>query len=68
MSTQYPYLDLATKSCVAKCTSPMYQYAHLPTGQTVNGTCVKFCPTGFFAYLLNNTCVAKCPDGFYGDV
>ncbi len=46
----------------------MYQYAYMPTGQTVNGTCVKFCPPNFFAYLLNNTCVAKCPNGFYGDV
>lgn len=63
----YPYLDKASKSCVAVCTSVIYQFAYLPNGFTTQGTCVDFCPTGFFALLTNNTCVTKCPDGLYGD-
>jgi hypothetical protein len=42
----------------------------MPSGQTVEGECVQFCPTvgivHFFALLTNNTCVTKCPDGLYG--
>ena len=32
-----PYLDKAAKQCVSTCTSPVYQYAYLPVGQSTNG-------------------------------
>jgi hypothetical protein len=66
----FPYIDLALKSCVSNCSSPVYNYKYMPIGQTVNGQCVKFCPTvggiTFFALLTNNSCVTKCPNGLYG--
>jgi len=36
-SASFPYRDQASQTCVSKCTSPVYQYSHMPTGQTVNG-------------------------------
>lgn len=65
-SPSYPYIDQATQQCVAKCNSTIYQFAYMPSTQTVNGNCVKFCPNGTFALRTNNTCVTKCPNGLYG--
>jgi hypothetical protein len=64
----YPYLDKAVKSCVKKCTSSIYKFSYMPTGNTVEGECVKFCPNGTFALLTNNSCVSKCPNGLYGEI
>lgn len=66
-STLYPYLDKASQSCVSSCSSPMFQYGYLPAGQTVEGSCVTFCPTDFFTNFADNTCVGVCPDGYFGE-
>ncbi len=39
----------------------------MPANRIINGTCVDYCPTGFFALLTNHTCVTRCPTGLYGD-
>ena len=50
-STERPYLDKASKSCVSNCSSLIYRFSYMPLNQVINGTCVTFCPPGFFAYL-----------------
>lgn len=50
------------------CSSLVYRFAYMPLNQITNGTCVDYCPTGFFALLTTNQCVRKCPDGLYGDL
>lgn len=66
-STDLPYLDKASKSCVLNCTSLIYKFSYMPANRITNGTCVDYCPTGFFALLTNHTCVTRCPTGLYGD-
>jgi hypothetical protein len=65
-----PYLDKGVKQCVAKCSSPVYQYSYMPLGQTTGGSCVTFCPlvssVRYYALLSNNSCVRVCPSGLYG--
>lgn len=65
-SSALPYVDQSLQMCVAKCTTPVYQYSYMPSGQILNGICVKFCPSGTFALLSNNSCVTKCPNDYYG--
>lgn len=68
-STDRPYLDKASKSCVpvSQCSSLVYQFSYMPLNQIINGTCVKYCPPGFFALFNESRCVTGCPNGLYGD-
>lgn len=40
----------------------------MPANRVINGTCVDYCPPGFFALLTNHSCVTRCPNGYYGDI
>ena len=61
--TSYQYADNLTRVCNSSCSNS--QYAYKPS-TAFNGSCLFYCPDGYFSDSTTMHCVLKCPDGYFG--
>lgn len=62
-SSAYLHADPFTHTCTSVCSNKQYSYKPV---SSFNGSCLQYCPGGYFSDPTTMSCVVKCPNGYFG--
>lgn len=60
-----PYADNLTQKCTNVCSSK--QFGYLTVGTLIGGSCVFYCPGGYFSNPRSGKCEQSCPSGLFAE-